>query len=416
MQGSDTQSPLTDEAQAQMNKLNINRGEEQKQNNGAVSQDPSQQYQRHKLAHANGGLILLDEGNIIPQAFKEILSKLGKKMMKGEFQDMMKTPAPAYMHYPRTYLEGSAVDLSLAPKYFKQASESIGALERLKWVVATYIGGHHINVSQMQCRAPLNPILGETIQRVLPTGEKYYAEQTSHHPPITNFLLEGPDNAYKFYGHFEYKAWPSGLSSISGSRVGKQIIEFHDGGRISITDPTIQISGLTYGDRIHNYIGNAIYRDEVNKIEAEIIYNPTESTGYLSSLKSKWWSSKKQPLTDIIEVRISQVSDSGQKVLLETGTGSWLSHLEFNGETYWQLSDVYNEWLLPQPIDGSEEAVKVLPSDSQNRGDMKNLIDRNFDQAEKNKIDMEELQRHDKKLRVAVKKRRAQVAKAAAKQ
>ena len=76
---------------------------------------------------------------------------------------MLKTPAPAYMHYPRTYLEGSAVDLSLAPKYFKKAAECIDPVERLKWVVSTYIGGHHINVSQMQCRAPLNPILGETI-------------------------------------------------------------------------------------------------------------------------------------------------------------------------------------------------------------------------------------------------------------
>lgn len=60
---------------------------------------------------------------------------------------MLKTPAPAYMHYPRTFLEGSAVDISLAPKYFKKASETTDPIERLKWVVSTYIGGHHINVS-----------------------------------------------------------------------------------------------------------------------------------------------------------------------------------------------------------------------------------------------------------------------------
>lgn len=60
---------------------------------------------------------------------------------------MLKTPAPAYMHYPRTYLESSAVDLSLAPLYFKKAAEATDPIERLKWVVSTYIGGNHINVS-----------------------------------------------------------------------------------------------------------------------------------------------------------------------------------------------------------------------------------------------------------------------------
>lgn len=90
---------------------------------------------------------MLDEGNIIPKAFKEILSKIGSKLIKGQFGDMLKTPAPAYMHYPRTYLESSAVDLSLAPRYFKNAANSTNPVERLKWVVATYIGGSHINVS-----------------------------------------------------------------------------------------------------------------------------------------------------------------------------------------------------------------------------------------------------------------------------
>jgi hypothetical protein len=60
---------------------------------------------------------------------------------------MMRTPGPAYMHYPRTYLESTAIDLCLAPKYFKKASETSDPVERIKWVIATYVGGHHINVT-----------------------------------------------------------------------------------------------------------------------------------------------------------------------------------------------------------------------------------------------------------------------------
>jgi len=161
--------------------------------------------------------------------------------MKAEFSDLLKTPAPAVMHFPRTYLEAAAIDISLAPLYFKKAAEVTDPVERLKYVVAAYIGGSHINISQLQLRAPLNPILGETAQRVLPTGERYYAEQTSHHPPITSFMLEEPNNLYKFYGHFEMRAWPTGLSSLQGCRVGNQKISFHDGGVISIKDPNVEI-------------------------------------------------------------------------------------------------------------------------------------------------------------------------------
>lgn len=132
------------------------------------------------------------------------------------------------------------------------AAQATDPIERLKNILCMYVGGQHINPSEMQCRAPLNPILGETLQRVLPDGTKFYGEQTSHHPPVTNFLLEGPSNLYRFSGYFEYKAWISGLSSISGSRIGKQVISFNDGGLITIKDPNCEISGLTYGDRVHS--------------------------------------------------------------------------------------------------------------------------------------------------------------------
>ena len=62
---------------------------------------------RHKLAHPKGGINLYDEGNIVKVAFKEMATKIAKKIAKGQISDLLKTPAPAYMHYPRTYLEGA---------------------------------------------------------------------------------------------------------------------------------------------------------------------------------------------------------------------------------------------------------------------------------------------------------------------
>lgn len=120
-------------------------------------------------------------------------------------------------------------------------------------------------------------------------GAKFYGEQTSHHPPVTNFLFEGPDKLYRFSGFFEYRAWASGLTTLGGARIGKQIMSFNDGGLISIKDPTIEIGVLT--NRTHNMISNCEITDHINKLVATVTYNPKQSNGYLNSFKNKLFKS-----------------------------------------------------------------------------------------------------------------------------
>jgi len=43
---------------------------------------------------------------------------------------------------------------------------------------------------------PFNPLLGETLQGHYDDGTTFYCEHTSHHPPISNFLVEDPDGLY----------------------------------------------------------------------------------------------------------------------------------------------------------------------------------------------------------------------------
>lgn len=51
---------------------------------------------------------------------------------------------------------------------------------------------------------------------------------------------------------------------MGGSRVGKQIISFKDGGLISIKEPTMELSGLAYSDRIYNIVGSTFIKDHIN--------------------------------------------------------------------------------------------------------------------------------------------------------
>jgi len=209
----------------------------------------------------------------------------------------------------RTYVEGCAADLIWSSRFLTKAAECTDPIERLKYVITSYLAGNHITPSDCQCRAPLNPILGETVQRVLPDGSRFYGEQTSHHPPITNFLLEGPGNLYRFSGFFEYKAWLSGLNSLGGSRIGKQIFSFNDGGLLSIKDPTMQITNLVSGDRSLNFVGQMTITDHINKLEVVATYNPPKQEsggGMFKSFKSKLWGSKsqKEQLSDFVLIQI----------------------------------------------------------------------------------------------------------------
>jgi len=45
----------------------------------------------------------------------------------------------------------------------------------MKIIAKFFIASDHINKTY-GCRVPLNPILGETLQRESPTGERLYAE------------------------------------------------------------------------------------------------------------------------------------------------------------------------------------------------------------------------------------------------
>jgi len=48
--------------------------------------------------------------------------------------------------------------------------------------------------------------LGETFQAAFEDGSQVFTEQSSHHPPVTNWQIFGPDGLYHFYGYGEWTA------------------------------------------------------------------------------------------------------------------------------------------------------------------------------------------------------------------
>lgn len=223
--------------------------------------------------------------------------------------------------------------------------------------------------------------------------------------------MEGPGNLYRFSGFFEYKAWLSGLNSIGGSRIGKQIFSFNDGGLLSVKDPIMIISGLVTGERTLNFTGQMFIIDHINKLECVVTYNPPkqeQSGGMFKSLSKKIWGSKKsgEQTTDTVLIQIYQKALNGtskEKVCVAEGSGSWLEYIQFDGKVYWTVDDDKPTWLMMNDKENVPPTNQefLLPSDSQLRTDMPHLKSKNFDEAEKAKFELEEMQRRDKKNRHA---------------
>lgn len=73
-----------------------------------------------------------------------------------------------------------------------------------------------------------------------------------------------------------------------------------------------------------------------------------------------------------------------------------MGHVDFDGVRYWDLREEdYNpKHFKPYMLDENP-----LPSDSTMREDRNKLVDEDYYEAQKAKEDLEELQRHDRKLR-----------------
>lgn len=143
---------------------------------------------------------------------------------------------------------------SYTKTHLKNAVNTKDPIERIKWVLCFGICGLYLQLNQ---RKPFNPLLGETNQGSFEDGTRYYLEHTSHHPPISHFLLEGPNKSYRMYGYYEFCGSFGANSFVSGLR-GPCTIEFADGNTLRFNGPDFKIGGSMYGDRTVEPTGSIV--------------------------------------------------------------------------------------------------------------------------------------------------------------
>mmetsp|Transcript_32499 Transcript_32499/g.56204 ORF Transcript_32499/g.56204 Transcript_32499/m.56204 type:complete len:395 (-) Transcript_32499:4522-5706(-) len=350
---------------------------------------------------ANGGLIYIDRETISKQrrVLKHFIKKIGANIIRGK--SPMSVSFPVTIFQPISLLQKLIETFGYAPIFLERAGQATG-VDRFKQVLAFAIATLHIPIEQ---KKPFNPILGETLQGQL--GHcPIYAEQTSHHPPVSHFQILGQN--FLLQGYHEYQASTS-ANSVKARQVGMTEIRFADGS-ILLSFPFVSLSGTMLGKRTFNWEGTLTIIDRQNRLFAELQFNPDKKGKF-----SKLFSRQKTP-SDFFRGSIVRVKPThpmmtaeGLNAILHDGknpqkvkssevietvcecTGSWPAYLEIAKRRFWSIEDCSRATYVG--------ISSMLPSDSSYRSDLICLKRGDEDSAQAEKDRLEDLQRHDRKLR-----------------
>eukprot|EP01091_Cochliopodium_minus_P000811 TRINITY_DN1071_c0_g1_i1.p1 TRINITY_DN1071_c0_g1~~TRINITY_DN1071_c0_g1_i1.p1 ORF type:complete len:213 (-),score=60.11 TRINITY_DN1071_c0_g1_i1:166-771(-) len=170
-------------------------------------------YERIEGSQKGGGF-LFDDPEMMKKhrsAAWDMIKKMGKSLIASkEEKSVVNVTLPVYIFEPRSYLERICDNWCYLPDMMSKASKTTDPVERMRWVVTELVAGLHNTLIQLK---PFNPILGETFEATFEDGSQIFMEQSSHHPPVSNFEVLGPNNSFHVYGFGEW------LASFSGNTV-----------------------------------------------------------------------------------------------------------------------------------------------------------------------------------------------------
>lgn len=360
--------------------------------------DPKFAYPRHSKAHNSGGIHLTEQAGKVQEVVVSLVKNMGAKVKEGGMTDLLKLSRPAIISYHKTYLECVSGDF-FNTQFLNKAAETTDPIDRMKWVITFFISGIHRNPFTFQNNGPLNPVVGETYTAEKADGTTLYCEQISHHPPVSAYLIVGPNKSYKCYGTGELDVKMNGFNNIIGKRIGKTTVEFANGGKVVFTNPDTRIDGILMGDRRYNYIKTCVFLDKGNKLSAELtfLYEESSTISKVTSGLKKWFvATKEKPPSDLFEIVFfkydKQQGGDAKKEVLKEGSGSWVSYVQVGEQVLWRVDEEVDQvWI--------EDPKKQLPSDSSLREDSKFIKIKDFENAQKEKDSLENRQRADAKLR-----------------
>eukprot|EP00177_Eucheuma_denticulatum_P007008 GFKZ01012746.1.p1 GENE.GFKZ01012746.1~~GFKZ01012746.1.p1 ORF type:complete len:512 (+),score=81.39 GFKZ01012746.1:172-1707(+) len=221
---------------------------------------------RMEESSITGGKVFNDpkEGEMLRRSLQYLAQRVGSQVLSGNV-NFTRMSMPVHLNEPRSLLERITDDWAYASLYLTAAARTEDPILRMKQIAAFVVSGLHCMETLGK---PFNPILGSTYHAVLDDGAQCYVEQTSHHPPVTHYLIQPESGEYHlagFSGIDGKVVW--GLDTgLSSRRIGMNVVQFADGTRIVYNLPRMLVRGLAT-ERKCEYLGPfSLFYEEHNLV------------------------------------------------------------------------------------------------------------------------------------------------------
>ena len=304
-------------------------------------------------------------------------------------KDLTKFSVPVYFNEPISMLQkgGEAMEYE---ELLVKANQWDDSLLRIAYISA-FNWSQYANLEERNLK-PWNPVLGETYELVT-NYFKFFAEQVSHHPPIT--ACHAQSKSYELYMHTDVKSSFKSTSLQFTPKGNTHIILKSTGEHFVVNRPI---------NSVHNLILGTLYIDLTG--ESITINRNTKEKWIIRFIKRGWGNKNAYKLEGEI------LDSDGNKVYEVYGhwhRAIYVRHLETGEETeIWKLNPRLELWdhlyrfslftLQLNYIDDKLEE-KLPWTDSRLRPDQRALENGDLNLATKEKHNVEEYQRKLRKER-----------------
>ena len=319
-----------------------------------------------------------------------LIKQVGANLLKGK--SIMSVSLPISIMQPLTLLQRTADAFCYLPCFAERLATN-DPVERLKHCIALLVSSLHLSLDQ---RKPLNPVLGETYQGYFGSDKfSVYCEQISHHPPISNIIIDCPVLTMYLSRNIEARTYPNS-ATIKSNDTGKTV--FKDAQNTTykvLSSPDLKIGGVMMGNRTVSYQGFLTMADETNKLYAQIRFDP-EKQGFFEKVFKKTEGHRSDFFKGFITKNQALLKDESRKAfyskdIIAYMEGNWLENIKIDGDVYWEIGKEEPASLI--------DAKVSLDSDSTKRPDAIALKQNKEEEAQNHKEELEDIQRKDRKLR-----------------
>jgi hypothetical protein len=201
----------------------------------------------------------------------QLISKNGLSMG----MDLSKVPLPTFILEPRSLLEKLS-DTMIHPEIFTAIPLKSTPEERMIAVVRWYLSAYHVRPKGT--KKPFNPVLGETFSATFGASPvssckdhvTWYAQQVSHHPPVSAFFARDDAGTIVVQGCFAPKSKFLGNSaaSIGGGAFRIYLPQLDE--VYYLNWPSVYVRGVLFGTLLMEVCGNVVIACPKNNLTASI--------------------------------------------------------------------------------------------------------------------------------------------------